>query len=176
MAGPGAIGSLWRLIAVQAGGAHEANLDSVKVAAAVIIREGKILICQRKAGDTHEFEWEFPGGKVERRESFAGALQRELEEELAIQARIGPEIHREEFQYPGRRPLVLAFFRVEEFYGEPVNQVFEQIVWEDPQKLPEYNFLKGDVPFIQRLAAGDFFEIRLAGANPSNGTTERAVD
>ena len=35
------------------------------VVAAVIEREGSVLICQRRRDDSHPFKWEFPGGKVE---------------------------------------------------------------------------------------------------------------
>lgn len=122
------------------------------VVAAVIERDGRVLIAQRKAGERHALKWEFPGGKVERGESAVAALQRELEEELAIQARIGPEISRYQYQYPGRTPILLIFHRVTDFFGDPRNAVFEQIRWESAEKLPEYDFLDGDLDFVQRLA------------------------
>jgi len=57
-----------------------------KVVAAVIEHQGRILICQRRRGHAHELKWEFPGGKLEAGESPEEALQRELREELAIDA------------------------------------------------------------------------------------------
>src|SRR6202042_2344131 len=60
----------------------------MNVVAAVIERDGLILICQRKSG-RHALKWEFPGGKVERGEALQVALARELREELAIEAVIG---------------------------------------------------------------------------------------
>ena len=51
------------------------------VVAAVIERDGKILICQRRRGQAHELKWEFPGGKVENGETPDQALERELREE-----------------------------------------------------------------------------------------------
>ena len=50
----------------------------IRVVAAVIERDGKILIGQRRKTDSHGLKWEFPGGKVERGESPAAALAREL--------------------------------------------------------------------------------------------------
>ncbi len=77
--------------------AHEAPLFTV--VAAVIQHGGRVLICQRRKGDTFGLKWEFPGGKVSPGESPAAALARELEEELGVRARIGPEIGRTRHKY-----------------------------------------------------------------------------
>ena len=123
----------------------------MNVVAAVIERDGHVLICQRKRG-RHALKWEFPGGKVEVGESPQAALARELREELAIEARIGEEIHRHDVRY-GDGPLIhLMFYRVTDFSGEPANLVFAQMVWETHKKLPEYDFLEGDSEFVRKLA------------------------
>ena len=123
------------------------------VVAAVIERDGRILIGQRKPGSKHALKWEFPGGKVEPGEEPRAALQRELREELALEAEIGPQIDAYEFQYPGAPSVTaLVFFQVTEFAGEPQNLDFAQIVWDTPAALPGYDFLEGDVEFVQRLA------------------------
>ncbi len=127
--------------------------DRVDVVAAVIERDGRVLICQRKGG-RHGHKWEFPGGKVERGESAAEALKRELCEELAIDAQIGDQMEQHEIRY-GNGPLLrLQFFRVSNFTGEPKNLQFERIVWEEPGRLPQYDFLEGDLEFVKRLANG----------------------
>ena len=125
------------------------------VVAAVIERNGDILIGQRRRDDSHAGRWEFPGGKVESHEEPRAALARELFEELGIQAEISDEITRYEYRYPGRPPIELIFFRVTVFEGEPVNHVFEQILWESPMKFPDYEFLDGDIDFVRRLARGE---------------------
>jgi 8-oxo-dGTP diphosphatase len=124
----------------------------VDVVAAVIERDGSILICQRKPGGRHPLKWEFPGGKVEPGEDSRQALARELREELAIEARIGEDLGRNEVRYSDRPAIRLLFYRVTEFTGEPVNVEFERILWERREKLPEYDFLEGDVEFVRRLA------------------------
>ena len=126
----------------------------LRVVAGVIEHEGKILVGQRRAGDRFQFKWEFPGGKVEPDEDPKEALVRELREELGIEAVIGEEIARYEHQYPGKTAILLMFYRVATFAGEPANHVFESIRWEERQKLPEYDFLDGDVDFVRRLARG----------------------
>jgi 8-oxo-dGTP diphosphatase len=122
------------------------------VVAALIEREGRLLIAQRRPDGQHPLKWEFPGGKVEPEETPEAALARELEEELTIRARIGREITRYEYQYPGRPPILLIFYRAADFEGEPCNLVFEQIRWESPQRLGEYDFLEGDADFIRRYS------------------------
>jgi len=121
------------------------------VVAAILERAGKILICQRRPGDPHPLKWEFPGGKLEPGETPADALRRELEEELGIQASIGAEITRYPYCYPGRQPILLIFYRVTVFSGEPRNRVFERLVWDTPVRLREYDFLEGDVDFVRTL-------------------------
>lgn len=125
---------------------------SIRVVAAVIERDGKVLIAQRKAGGRHALKWEFPGGKVEPGEEDRAALARELREELAIDAEIGPEIESYDFRYGSGTVTHLRFFRVSAFDGQPRNLDFAQIAWEDPVRLPEYDFLEGDVDFVRRLA------------------------
>jgi 8-oxo-dGTP diphosphatase len=128
----------------------------LKVAAAVIERDGFILIGQRRRGDTHPLKWEFPGGKIEQYEHPAAALHRELREELGIDAAIGSEIARYEHRYPRGALIHLIFYRVTEYAGEPRGLAFEQIAWAEREHLPDYDFVDGDVDFVRRLAAGQF--------------------
>jgi 8-oxo-dGTP diphosphatase len=127
------------------------QLSLMVVVAAVVEREGRILIGQRKLGGKHPLKWEFPGGKVEPGEEPRAALARELREELAIAAEIGAELDRYDVRY-GDGPLThLIFYRVTKFGGEPRNLDFEQIAWAHPESLPEYDFLAGDRAFIAKL-------------------------
>lgn len=126
---------------------------TIVVAAAVIWRDGQILIGQRPRGEWGEFKWEFPGGKLEPGEDAPTALARELSEELDIAAQIGPEITRHSHQYPDTPPVQLIFHWVLAFTGEPRNLAFEQILWEPVDRLPAYDFLTADVPFVRSLAA-----------------------
>lgn len=124
----------------------------ITVAAALIERDGRLLICRRRAGDRHGLKWEFPGGKVEPDESPEHALARELQEELGILPHSVEEIERYDYDYPGGPCVRLIFYRVRQFTGEPRNLAFEEIRWEQPRRLPEYDFLEGDLDFVRRLA------------------------
>ena len=121
------------------------------VVAAIIERGGRILIAQRKNAGYHPLKWEFPGGKVEPGETPEAALARELQEELGIEARIDRQLLRYEFQYPQRSPILLIFYRVVDFDGAIENLDFEEIRWEQAERLGAYDFLEGDSDFIARL-------------------------
>jgi 8-oxo-dGTP diphosphatase len=127
---------------------------SVDVVAAVIVREGKILIGQRKRGGRHPLKWEFPGGKVEPGEDPRAALQRELREELDVEAVIGEEMDAYKVVYGDGPGFLLHFYRATQFQGEPRNLDFEQILWERPERLPDYDFLEGDISFVAKVARG----------------------
>ena len=80
------------------------------------------------------------------------ALARELGEELGIRAEIGEEIESFAYQYAGRGPILLMFC-ASEFAGEVVNRQFDEIAGESKHRLPDYDFLEGDIEFVRRLAA-----------------------
>ena len=124
-------------------------MGMLQVVAAVIEREGRILICRRRPGQSHALKWEFPGGKVEPGETPAQALERELMEELDIHGVAADEIMRYEYTYPGKSPILLIFLRVREFAGEPCNLIFHEMRWEPIERLPDFDFLEGDRDFIQ---------------------------
>jgi 8-oxo-dGTP diphosphatase len=135
--------------------------DNVRVivVAALIEKNRQLLICQRKRTSRHPLKWEFPGGKVEAGESPRAALRRELEEELSIHATIDREIVRYEHRYPRGKSVLLIFFHVTEYEGSPNNNEFEQIRWETPESLLDYDFLDGDLDFIRRLSRGEFLQL-----------------
>lgn len=124
----------------------------LEVVAAIIEREGRVLICRRRPEQTHPLEWEFPGGKVELGESPAEALERELEEELGIRGGSGDVIARYEYAYPGKDAITLIFFRVTRFEGEPRNLIFQEMRWEPRQNLPNFDFVKGDRDFLRAFS------------------------
>ena len=125
-----------------------------RVAAALIVRDGKVLICQRTRYQNMPLKWEFPGGKIERGEHPTDALRRELDEELGIDARIGNEVARIQHKYPDGGAVELRFFVVHEFNGELENRIFRDIQWVSHTQLPEFDFLEADLELVRDVAAG----------------------
>ncbi len=128
----------------------------ITVAAALILRDAKLLVCQRHRSDTHALQWEFPGGKVEPGESPTQALERELREELGIDAAIGREVFRTIHRYQEfRTELELIFFQANVHVSALLqNLVFERFEWADLSTLPDYDFLQADRKLIEMLASG----------------------
>jgi 8-oxo-dGTP diphosphatase len=127
----------------------------VKVVAALIELQGKLLVCQRKRGDRFELLWEFPGGKVEAGETLERALVREIYEELGVAGHIGPEVYRTVFQYRElQNQTEIVFFAARTVPEEVINFAFETIEWRELSTLGELEFLPADRDLVKQLAAG----------------------
>lgn len=124
------------------------------VAAALIVRGGEVLICQRRPDQPMALQWEFPGGKIEAGETPEQALARELDEELGIRATIGPFVTHIRHNYRHGGAVDLQFFAVREFTGELQNRIFAQLRWTRLEDLPDYDFLAADRGLIRELASG----------------------
>ena len=125
-----------------------------RVVAALIVKDGKLLVCQRTRHQTMPLKWEFPGGKIEDGEQPRDALRRELEEELGIDARIGDEVERIVHEYPNGTSVELRFFAVREYAGELENRIFKDMRWAERQELTSFDFLEADLTLVRKLAAG----------------------
>ena len=125
-----------------------------RVVAALIVKNGSIVICQRTAHQIMPLKWEFPGGKIESGESEEAALRRELQEELGIEAAIGPKVTTIRHTYASGGVVELNFFVVEHFDGEIENRIFHDVRWIEAADLPDYDFLEADVALVKDIASG----------------------
>src|SRR5438045_401002 len=125
-----------------------------RVVAALIWKDGKVLICQRTRHQVMPLKWEFPGGKIEEGEQPRDALRRELEEELGIIAVIGDEVARIVHEYPGGGSVELRFFAVRNYKGEMENRIFKDVRWVERSALTKLDFLEADLSLVRDLAAG----------------------
>src|SRR5690349_15959536 len=114
-------------------------MKRIDAAIAIVTRAGKVLVCQRKDGDTFGGFWEFPGGKQEAGETLEQCLARELREELNISARptrpFDPIVH----DYP-EVLLRLHPFLCEHESGEPELLECQATRWIAPTELRDYRF------------------------------------
>lgn len=126
-----------------------------QVVAALIVRDSRVLICQRTQEQTMPFKWEFPGGKVEPEEELRAALRRELEEELGIEATIGTRVAVIRHSYSGGNAVELHFYRVDHFRNEIENRIFHDVRWVEHTEMSSYDFLEADIAFVRKISAGE---------------------
>ena len=140
------------------------------VVAGLIEAEGKVLVCQRRRGDTFELMWEFPGGKLQARETAAQGLARELLEELGVEARVGEEVFRTRHRYAEMsEEIELIFFAAAVDAHAVRNIVFERMEWRAPETLSELNFLPADREFVGKLARREIVPARTAAGIGADG-------
>lgn len=133
------------------------TLDSKKaplrVVAGIIWRNDRneLLIAQRHFHDSLGGFWEFPGGKVEKGESYPLALRRELKEELGILVKIGRHVFTAQHEYPARL-IRIRFYNAWIAFGTPKPLDAAAIRWVRPQDLYDYQFPPADRHLIDSLA------------------------
>jgi 8-oxo-dGTP diphosphatase len=126
----------------------------VEVVAAIVRRNGKILITRRLDHVHLGGLWEFPGGKVEAEESLEGALLREIREELGMEIAVGSEIFTIEHDYP-TKSVRLHFFNCSIIQGEPQALDVSDLRWVTPSQLADFEFPPADAELIQKLIAAE---------------------
>jgi 8-oxo-dGTP diphosphatase len=128
----------------------------LQVVAAVMERsDRRILIGQRRRGDTSPLKWEFPGGKVRTGETFEQALTRELREELGVTLTKSAEIASVRHHYAAiPEELEIHFFAAQFAEPDVSPTAFEQTAWVLPRELSAYDFLQANRELIANLATG----------------------
>jgi len=122
----------------------------IKVVAAVIEQNGKVLIARRRPGKSQAGKWEFPGGKLEEGESPEECLQRELAEEFQITVTVGAYICSTQYRYE-HGEIELIAYHVEYQSGNFVLSDHDRIEWISPSDYENYEFSAADVPIVQKL-------------------------
>lgn len=123
----------------------------IDVTSAIMEREGKYLIAQRKKGTTFGGRWEFPGGKIKKRETPEECLHRELREEFGINSIIGNFFGESTYDYGSGKKIRLVGYFATYVSGEFVLNAHDSIKWVYPYKMEKYDFLEADRPFVKKL-------------------------
>jgi len=121
----------------------------IVVAAAVVERDGRILVTKRPAGVHLEGYWEFPGGKCAPGETLEQCLMRELREELDADAAVTGELLSTSHDY-GERRVELHFFSCS-LRSEPRPQLGQDMQWVERSLLRTLQFPPADAELIALL-------------------------
>ena len=127
----------------------------IEVSAALIFRDGKLLITQRHADAHLGGLWEFPGGKREPNETFEQCLARELREELGIEVKVG-ELFEEISHAYLEKTVRLKFFVCGLQRGEPQSLGCAAFKWIEKTELADFEFPAADARLLDQLRAYDF--------------------
>jgi 8-oxo-dGTP diphosphatase len=122
------------------------------VVAALIRRDGRILVSRRRPDQPMPSLWEFPGGKVEPGEAPVAALAREVIEELGCEVEVGRIDDVVFHSYPNF-DLVMLVYACRVIRGEPHAETVAEVTWVTPRDLPSLDLLPADFPLARRLAA-----------------------
>lgn len=129
------------------------DLPIVLVAAAALInKNGEVLIAQRPEGKSMAGLWEFPGGKVDPGETPEYALMRELEEELGIETRpcCYHPIAFASHTYDGFH-LLMPLFACRVWNGKPTLKEHQDLKWVKPVDMLDYPMPEADLPLVTTL-------------------------
>lgn len=126
----------------------------IKVTAAVLIKDGRILIAKRKANDKLANKWEFPGGKIELGESPEECLRREMWEEFQIKITVAEFFGESIYRYDHATVHLLAYLAHLE-KGELKPTSHAEYRWVSPNELDKYDFAPADKPFVRKLQSSE---------------------
>lgn len=127
-------------------------LGKTRVLAAVVRREGHLLLARRPLGKRHAGLWEFPGGKFLPGETPLAAARRELAEELGVEVVTVSDLLLSRPD-PGS-PFVVEFREVE-LIGEPVPLEHAELAWVLQEELARYELAPSDQAFVEWLLGLD---------------------
>lgn len=122
----------------------------IPVVTALIKKDNQVLLGQRPPGHSLAGLWEFPGGKMELGEMPEESLKRELEEELGIDAEIGSLKLAVSHSY-GDRAVLLLFFEVKFWKGEPKVKHHVALKWVTPQEIETLEIPNANRKILHRI-------------------------
>lgn len=122
----------------------------IMVSAAIIQKDGNILIAQRGRNKSQGLKWEFPGGKLEDNETAEESLVREIKEELNIDIEVGERVGENIFEYPSGKIKLIAFY-ADWKSGDLKLLEHEKVKWVKASELKTFDFAPADIPFVEKL-------------------------
>ncbi len=125
--------------------------DIIKVTAAILIKDDKIIIAKRKADDYLAEKWEFPGGKIENNETPEQCLKRELKEEFDIDVTVGEHLGSSIYHYDHISIELLAYRT--HWEGGNINlKEHDEYLWVPFYRLQVFDLAPADIPIAEKVA------------------------
>ena len=125
-------------------------MNPVKVVAAIIQKDNLSLIVQRNKNKHLGLKWEFPGGKVESKETLEEALIREIKEELNITINVHQKIGEEKYK-DSKINVILHYFLCSHQSGTLKLNEHENFAWVNKKNFKKYEFVEGDGNILSLL-------------------------
>jgi 8-oxo-dGTP diphosphatase len=123
---------------------------TIRVVAAVIERDGRYLVTQRRPTAVLPLLWEFPGGKVEAGESDLDALRREVQHRVAVEIKPGAQISSVSHTYE-HYTVELHLYECRIVAGEPRAVAVHQFRWVESEDFEELPFTPADEASMTKL-------------------------
>ena len=121
----------------------------IKVVAALIKKNDKVLIAKRSTGDPNVFgKWEFPGGKVESNEDEKHAIEREIKEEFELEIKANDFIINNICEYP-KKTVDLKLYSCDYIAGEFKLHDHSEYAWVNQNELLNYDLALDDIPLAE---------------------------
>ncbi|MBN1603252.1 MAG: (deoxy)nucleoside triphosphate pyrophosphohydrolase [Chitinispirillaceae bacterium] len=130
-------------------------MNSITVAAAVIIENGHVLIARRSEGELAGL-WEFPGGKIESGETVQQGLVREIAEELCLGIDVGEFLTTTRFRKNDSIIDLYAYLCVRKDRKDQVLKVHSETAWVNKMTIQQYRFIPADMVFVEKLLSCAF--------------------
>ena len=124
---------------------------TVRVVAAVIERDGKYLITQRRPEAVLPGLWEFPGGKVEGDESDEDALEREVTHRIDVRVVVSDKVAERHHEYDKYDVHLTLYACTLEAGHEPKPLRVREIRWVSSGEFQEYQFPPADQATMDQL-------------------------
>lgn len=123
----------------------------IKVVAALIEKDDKVLIARRSTGDPNVLgKWEFPGGKVEQKEDELHAIEREIREEFELEIKAKKFLINNVCEYPSKT-VDLRLYSCDYVKGEFKLHDHSEIAWVSKEALLKYDLAPADIPLAKYL-------------------------
>ena len=123
----------------------------IKVVAALIEKDNKILIAKRSTGDSNVLgKWEFPGGKVELNEDEKHAIEREILEEFEFKIKAKEFIINNVCEYP-TKTVDLRLYSCDYVGGEFKLHDHSEYEWVEKEDIINYDLAPADIPLANYI-------------------------